>query len=768
MRSVGMKKQKWFKTAGVVAFAAQLLGAGGLARATNNACFPQPRFVYGGDPKLDSLTVDNLARWTGSSGFGWANGAGSEVSYEGALVNNPLYPDTTHPDIGPQQLLLAFERQIPLSKVFSAEGVRLGFNFTYTDHAGTSKAGSQIIVVNFDASDHSPTWNVTPPPCATAAAGARCYNDRTSGDPATFVSFQPTFVQLLQKADDGKTDVWPANGDITGWVKNNTRVWIFADKNSTGGITGYYWRMQMALPIRSKTYGATAPDPGVVDSWTSPSIYLDDTVFSSTAKTTPKFWVDFITATTDLAQVTYHPYPDTTNLNDPTQRPGPYQVPSTTLWGTGEVGSPRDAALLVPGELHCSGTGIAIEASTADSVVWHSDIWNTTAGMNSAGVFDDGGKLYMVDATGAIKSNVIAVKVKNTSTNVVDANALRAQFLIAPYGAQAIGTVWAPLTTGGNDYTCPGGGGATCNPSPTGTTNVILAQAPAGSAPLAQNNTVELDQTGSGWRPSANYMCAVQTKDTTTYDWYYNDPKESVICAGAVYKPTSADGTVANGVGLPGHQCIQAQLSATTSSVQFATKSAFRNMHQGVASMHRETATVDTRGLPKIKGQSYHDIYLYVETHNMPYRVDAGYSPRTYTSAMQIYKRSNYCDGRYCPPGFDPSVPAPSDNFFTKTMPTYIVNAYADTGAKYTTAGRSVPVLHQLTSFGQFISHDATTEGPVFGWDASLEPVAGTQFQKVGANTYRIRIPNDGAGQVVTHVEPLPSKCGRPAPARST
>src|SRR5262249_9741432 len=63
-----------------------------------------------------------------------------------------------------------------------------------------------------------------------------------------------------------------------------------------------------------------------------------------------------------------------------------------------------------------------------------------------------------------------------------------------------------------------------------------------------------------------------------------------------------------------------------------------------------------------------------------------------------------------------------------------------------------------LTSFGQYVSHDANTEGPVFGWDASLEPVSGTSFQKVGVNTYRLRIPNEGAGQVVTHVEALPTQ----------
>ena len=74
-----------------------------------------------------------------------------------------------------------------------------------------------------------------------------------------------------------------------------------------------------------------------------------------------------------------------------------YQVPSTALWGTGEVGSPRDAALLAPGELHCSGSGLGIEDSTADKVVWHSDIWNKSAGTNTSGLFDDGGRACMVD-----------------------------------------------------------------------------------------------------------------------------------------------------------------------------------------------------------------------------------------------------------------------------------------------------------------------------------------------------------------------------------
>ncbi len=762
MRSVGMEKRQWVKAVGVCAFAAQLVGGAGPSRA-DNACFPQPRFVYGGDPQLDSLTPDNLTRWTGSYGFGWNSGSLSEISYEGSLTDNPNYPVAANPEIGPQQLMLSFNRQIPISTVDGAEGMRLGFNYDYLDHANATHTASEIIVINFDAGGHTSTWNPTPPACtAGTLQGTECAND-PNGDPAQFISLKPGYVALLRKIDDGATSTWPApggGGDYTQWVKDNARVWIFGD--SSTGVTQYYWRMQIALPVHGKS-GGVAPDPNSTP-WSSPSIYLDDNMFVTTAaKVTPKFWIDFITTFSDVAAVTYHPYPDSADLNDPTQRTSDaFSIPSTTLWGSSEIGSPRDPALLAAGELHCSGTGLTIEASTADNVVWHSDIWNVKAGSNTAGLFNDGGRLLMVDSTGALAHNQMAVQVKNSGP-AVDSRAINAQFLVAPYGSQAVGTVWAPLSVGGNDFKCSGKSGTrngSCQPQPVGTTAVIDSQSTT-TGPLTQGSSVELDQT-QDWVPSADYMCAVQTTDTPPYNWYYQSPAESAICASAVYTPDKADGTIPLEAGLPGHQCIQAQLSATSSDVQFATKSAFRNMHQAAASLHRETATIDTRGLKRIAGQGYHEIYLYVEKLNMPYRVDAGYSPTTYNLAMQVYNRANRgnCDGEFCQPnpGFDPTVPAPSENFFAKLMPTFVVHAFADTGAKYTVNGRTIPVMTQLTSFGQFVSHDSSTEGPVFGWDAGLEPVAGTQFQKVGPNTYRIRIPNDGAGQVITHVEPLPTK----------
>jgi len=436
------------------------------------------------------------------------------------------------------------------------------------------------------------------------------------------------------------------------------------------------------------------------------------------------------------------------------------------------MGSPRGAALLTPGDISCSGTGLTIGASTADKVVWHSDIWNADAGTNTAGLFSDGGQLYMVKS-GAFAKNRMAVQVSNTSSTPVDKSAIKAHFLIAPYGSQAAGTVWAPMNIHGNDFNCTSSDPHVCGPQPTGNTDLIDSQPTSTGTIDNSTAAVEIDQS-TEWVPSADYACAVQSNDAPLYSWYYEtNSGAGCICSAAKYTPDDKNGTNAARARLPGHQCIQAVLDASGAGVQFANKSAFRNMHQASASLHRETATIDTRGLKKVKNQGYHDIYLYVETHNMPYRVDGGYAPTTYNQVMSAYNAINYrCGGgnvigyknseyinEGCPAGeWDWTVPAPSQEFFYKTMPTMIVHAYADTGQTYKSNGRTLPLLTQLTSFGQYVTHDATTEGAVYGWDASLEPLGSAQFQKVAPNTYRVRIPNDGSTQVVTRVEPLPTK----------
>src|ERR1700748_2795348 len=100
------------RTVGVIAL---VLAGGGLAGAAtnNNICFPQPKFVYGGDPDFTSLTADNITKWTGGSGFGWASGSATDDSYETALIDKAA--DPLHTEVWSQQLLLGFMRQSKIS-----------------------------------------------------------------------------------------------------------------------------------------------------------------------------------------------------------------------------------------------------------------------------------------------------------------------------------------------------------------------------------------------------------------------------------------------------------------------------------------------------------------------------------------------------------------------------------------------------------------------------------------------------------------------------
>jgi hypothetical protein len=872
------------------------MGGAGLARA-DKACFPIPSFVSGGNPKYNKLDTDNATRWTGASGYSWNSGAPEELSYQGAIGSNDDAVISAHKDILNKWMLLAIERRVPLPAVDLTEGMRVGFNYNFTNSHGVLQHVSQVIMLNFGLAHGTPAWDTHPADCQGSFSTLDCSNDPTVvTDGSLWKSFQPAQAKLLQMVStDPVTSpdaaLWPTTATDGGaWVKAHTAVWIFKEGSN------YWWRMNMAIPLRTggicsggtnnpatdtcvsvsdcpdssaaAVCTPTAPDPTA--NWDAPAVYVDKTSFDGgqpgTTRDIPKFWVEMMTDATGVPGLSYKHFPDWPTTSDPL-RDGTFGVPHTDPWGQGEMGSPRDPAVLSSGDIHCDGTGVFIPSNALNTVVWHSVIWNKLAGADTTGVWDGGGNLFFIDKTaGTLRKNQIAVQLNNSGPAIADASVIKAQFLIAPYGSQAPGTVWAPLNVGGNDFSCVGSSGTppfnNCTLQPAGKQNLIdsVPSAPGG---LAQNGSpVEIDQLDSpvvtdlshGWTPSKNYACAVQTTDAAPYDWNWESWNGSgQQCIDALYQPkTKTDGPDTTGIGIPQHQCMQASLSSPGGGVQFATQSAFRNMHQASASLKREVANIDTRGLKKIKNQGYHWIYLYVETHNMPYRVDAGYAPVTHHDSVTAYNSftaqcqpqqcpgcvddSGKCqagntndacgiggaacafcqEGSSCNPtvgqcqfpvsspvnrgvntpvvatpgafktaafktgalktvvrtagihpaiimppdcrGVDPSVPAPSDNWFAKDMPTYIVHAYADVGDTISIGGQTVPVFQQLTSFGQFITHDATTEGNVFGWNASLEPLAGTPFQKVGPSTYRIRIPNDGAGRVITRVEPLPSK----------
>src|SRR5207244_7597985 len=139
---------------------------------------------------------------------------------------------------------------------------------------------------------------------------------------------------LLQKVGDDAPNPWPVDttlpGDPTQWVRDHTRIWIFKE----AGSGKYYWRGQIALPIRS---GAA---PNKLTAWSSPSIYLDNIFATDATKNKPPFWLDMITAATDGGAVplTNKHFPDW--VDDATApRDATYSIPSISAWGTGEMGS---------------------------------------------------------------------------------------------------------------------------------------------------------------------------------------------------------------------------------------------------------------------------------------------------------------------------------------------------------------------------------------------------------------------------------------------
>ena len=108
-----------------------------------------PTFVYGGDPQFDSLTPDNITQWTGSSGFGWSSGGPVDVRTRPRSSTIRIITGARTRD-HKQELCSRFSASRRSRWSIRSEGMRLGFNYTYTDHAGTSRTAQQVIHVSFD------------------------------------------------------------------------------------------------------------------------------------------------------------------------------------------------------------------------------------------------------------------------------------------------------------------------------------------------------------------------------------------------------------------------------------------------------------------------------------------------------------------------------------------------------------------------------------------------------------------------------------------
>lgn len=203
------------------------------------------------------------------------------------------------------------------------------------------------------------------------------------------------------------------------------------------------------------------------------------------------------------------------------------------------------------------------------------------------------------------------------------------------------------------------------------------------------------------------------------------------------------------------HQCVLVELFSDDNSVVITRSSIYQNMNVTRASVAREPARISIEGLTPI-GAEPRDVYLYLQTFNMPKEVKDSDREGVLRSfdlrqGMTAIQRTQLHGGE----GEGPQSWEVED--IAAFYPTYIVHVYHDTGNKMTLEnGRQVPILRPQTAFGHFVSH----EGSLVGWETRLYGA-----EKIADNFYRLRVPNNGAKYIETAIQARESANDAPLPS---
>jgi hypothetical protein len=222
-------------------------------------------------------------------------------------------------------------------------------------------------------------------------------------------------------------------------------------------------------------------------------------------------------------------------------------------------------------------------------------------------------------------------------------------------------------------------------------------------------------------------------------------------------------------------QCLLVELKGapgTGTTIKFQNAAMRQNMTFAALSELDRDATISIKGLQQITGQALdRDVYLYVQTTNMP---EHGNSP-LFLPVEQMAKAKRYAENppmlpqpdRQPGPDVAGAVVASADKLVNvpvkdesqlplltanqalmQVWPTYMVHVYYDTGKKRDIAGTKRPVLAPMVPFGFFLSHN----GPLYGFTHELRGLAGVTLQEIAPNFYRLRIKNEGAARIATHI----------------
>lgn len=185
------------------------------------------------------------------------------------------------------------------------------------------------------------------------------------------------------------------------------------------------------------------------------------------------------------------------------------------------------------------------------------------------------------------------------------------------------------------------------------------------------------------------------------------------------------------------HQCMLVELkSGAAPGLTFLNSSVYRNMDVVTASTFRREAEVSVKGLPPTPAGA-RDVYVYVETQDMPERVP----------------RPGQGQGRAAAPPAAPTSSARERRAAVEAtraepLPSYKVHVYHDTRKALLLGGVAHPVLGYQTSYGYSVTH----QGEVEGWRHEL---GGAGLVKLADNFYRLPVPDAGIVALTTTIEAI-------------
>jgi hypothetical protein len=240
-------------------------------------------------------------------------------------------------------------------------------------------------------------------------------------------------------------------------------------------------------------------------------------------------------------------------------------------------------------------------------------------------------------------------------------------------------------------------------------------------------------------------------------DVSYNSPAGQPVGHRVTWPKPPLDGftqTLINGVktwlntngtsGQNPHQCMLVELTGG-SDIIFTKSSVFINTHVVSASTFERMAEISVVGMKPINPLG-RDVYLYLETFNMPKQVveDTSYNRRgpraTRSLGMQEGEGQQFFE---------------VDDLLA-SIPVYRVHAYADTGDTLKLKdGSRVKILRPQTSFGYLAIH----EGPLVGWETRLSGA-----RRIATNFYVVEVPNSRAVNILTQIQARESANEAPLP----